>query len=64
MGSTTEAVNLAKRLRPQYVIPIHDWHLDEGGKRWLNGTAQRALASEGITLLPLDDFETATVDVG
>jgi len=56
--------SLAKRLGPQYVIPIHDWHLDEGGKRWLNGTAQRALAIDKITLLPLNDFETTTVDVG
>ena len=62
-GSTTEAVALARRLKPGYVVPIHDWYLEERGKRWLYGMAERALAEEGITLLRLDDFETVTVDV-
>ncbi len=63
-GSTTEAVALAKSVKPRYVVPIHDWYLEERGKRWLYGMAERALAEEGITLLALDDFETVTVDVG
>ncbi len=63
-GSTTEAVAVAKRVKPRYVIPIHDWYLEERGKRWLYSMAERALAEEGITLLALDDFETVTVDVG
>jgi L-ascorbate metabolism protein UlaG (beta-lactamase superfamily) len=63
-GSTTEAVELAKRLKPQYVVPIHDWHLGERGKKWLYDMTRRVLAEEGITVLPLDDFETVTVEVG
>lgn len=62
-GSATEAVTLAKRLRPQYVVPIHDWYLDERGKGWLYGSVRRVLAEEGITLLALDDFEAVTVEV-
>ncbi len=62
-GSTTAAVALAKRVKPRYVVPIHDWYLEERGKRWLYGMAERALGEEGITLLRLDDFETVTVDV-
>lgn len=62
-GSTTEAVALAKRLRPAYAIPIHDWHLTEDGKRWVYGTAMRGLEDEGITFIPLDDFETVSLDV-
>lgn len=62
-ASTTTAVAVAKRLKPQYVIPIHDWHLGERGKRWLNGMTKKVLAKEGITVLPLGDFETVTVDV-
>ncbi len=34
-GSTTEAVNLARRLRPQHIVPTHDWHLGNRGRRWL-----------------------------
>ena len=63
-GSTTEAVSLAKRLKPQYVIPIHDWHLGERGRRWVDGMTKKALADEGIAVLPLADFETVTVNVG
>ncbi len=63
-GSTTEAVAVAIRLKPQYVVPIHDWYLKERGKGWLYGMAERALAEEGITLLALDDFEAVSVDVG
>jgi L-ascorbate metabolism protein UlaG (beta-lactamase superfamily) len=63
-GSTTEAVTLAKRLRPQYVVPIHDWYLEQRGKGWLYGSVERVLAEEGITLLALDDFEAVSVDVG
>ncbi len=55
---------LAKRLRPQYVVPIRDWYLEERGKRWLYGSVKRVLAEEEIILLRLDDFETVTVDVG
>ncbi len=62
-GSTTEAVALAIRLKPQYVVPIHDWYLEERGKRWLYDMAERALAEEGITLLALDDFEAVSVEV-
>lgn len=61
-GSTTEAVGVAKRLKPQYIVPIHDWHLGERGKKWLYGMTRRVLADEGITVLPLADFETVTVD--
>ena len=63
-GSTTEAVEIAKRLKPQYIVPTHDWHLAERGKRWLYGMTKKVLAEEDITVLPLADFETVTVDVG
>ena len=63
-GSTTDAVALAIRVRPRYVVPIHDWYLEERGKGWLYSMAERALAEEGITLLALDDFEAVSVEVG
>ena len=49
--------------KPRYVIPIHDWYLEERGKRWLYGMAELALAEEGITLFQLDDFETVSVEI-
>jgi hypothetical protein len=52
---------MAKRVRSRYVVPIHDWYLEERGKGWLYGSVNRALAEEGITLLALDDFEAVSV---
>ncbi|TSC66690.1 MAG: putative Zn-dependent hydrolase [Microgenomates group bacterium Gr01-1014_80] len=31
-GSTTDAVNLAVRLKPKVIIPIHDWHWNEAAR--------------------------------
>ena len=33
-------------------------------RRWVYGMTKKALADEGIAVLPLADFETVTVDVG
>ena len=62
-GSSTEAVELAKRMRPQYLVPIHDWHLGERGRRWLYRMIRDVLAEDGITVLLLDDLESVVVDV-
>ena len=62
-GSTTEAVAVARRLAPSHVI-IHDWHLTTAGKRWLYGSAVRGLGDAGISVLPLEDFEAVTLEIG
>ena len=63
-GSSTEAVAVARRIRPEYVVPIHDWYVTQDGRRWLYGAIERVLSADGITLLRLDDFESVTVEVG
>jgi hypothetical protein len=62
MGLHHRGVNDGKRVGPRYVAPIHDWYLEDLGKGWLYGMAERALAEEGITLLALDDFEAVSVE--
>lgn len=32
-GSTTQAVEIAKNLKPQIIIPIHDWHWSEKARQ-------------------------------
>jgi len=51
--STTAAVAFARRLRPQMVIPIHDFHLGAGGRQFLASMAAGALKADGIEVVPL-----------
>ncbi len=50
-GSMTEAVKLALKLRPQYVLPIHDWPLSKQGREWLCQLLAQALKVAGIKVL-------------
>jgi L-ascorbate metabolism protein UlaG (beta-lactamase superfamily) len=50
-GKTGDAIDLALRLKPEFVIPIHDWHYHEDAREWLQGLLEAALLPSGITLL-------------
>lgn len=52
-ASTVTAINLAIRLKPQYVIPIHDWHWHEQARQQMYKNIQGALEKQGITFIPL-----------
>jgi L-ascorbate metabolism protein UlaG (beta-lactamase superfamily) len=54
-GSTTAAVELCRKLKPQKVLPIHDWHLSADGRDWYYGFLGQVLSAEGIELVPLND---------
>jgi len=60
-GSMTASVAFARRLRPRYVVPIHDFYLGDEGRRWVTGMARNVLAADGIEVVPLDWGETATL---
>lgn len=48
-GSSIRALNLALELKPQHVLPIHDWHWrDEAREQTYNNYA-RIMAEQGIT---------------
>ncbi|HEX6287207.1 MAG TPA: MBL fold metallo-hydrolase [Acidimicrobiia bacterium] len=53
-GSTTDAVDHARRLGPSQVVPIHDFYLNEGGRSWLRGLAKNVLGADGIEVVELD----------
>ncbi len=63
-GSVTAAIDLARSLRPRYVVPIHDWHLHEEGRSFLNTVATAAFGEDEITHVPLSEFEAVTLDLG
>lgn len=60
-GSTTQSVEFARRLRPRYVVPIHDFYLSRSGRDFIVGLTSRVLADEGIEILPLDWDDSVTI---
>jgi L-ascorbate metabolism protein UlaG (beta-lactamase superfamily) len=54
-GTTVRAVELALRLKPQYVIPIHDWlWRDEWREQMYDGLAARFAAEDIEFIRPVD----------
>ena len=53
-GSTTASVEFARRLRPQQVVPIHDFYTSPAGRQWVMNVAKTVLAEDGIEVVPLD----------
>jgi len=60
-GSTTRSVEFARRLAPSRVIPIHDFYLNEEGRRFIYGMAKNVLVQSGIEVITLNWGETATI---
>ena len=59
--SATDAVAFAKRMRPQQVVPIHDFYLSASGREFITGLVGGFLADEGIELVALDWNDSATI---
>ncbi len=60
-GSTTASVEFAIRLGPRQVIPVHDFYLNDFGRKWVNGIVVDWLTEAGIELVPLDWGESYTI---
>lgn len=50
-GATVRAVNLVQQLRPDYVIPIHDWHWSDEAREAMYQNLAQVLARDGIEFL-------------
>jgi L-ascorbate metabolism protein UlaG (beta-lactamase superfamily) len=62
-GSTVEAVNLAIRLKPQYVLPIHDWHWRDEAREQMYGGIEQLFASHDIKFMKLETGEPVVLEV-
>lgn len=60
-GSTVDAVNLALKLKPEHVIPIHDWHYSPEGKQWLYGILDSVFSAQNIVFHSLKDGEPVEI---
>lgn len=54
-GSLVEAMQLVARLKPEYVVPIHDWHWKDDFKRAMYQRCTEYLATLGIIFISLED---------
>ncbi|TSC85450.1 MAG: beta-lactamase [Microgenomates group bacterium Gr01-1014_7] len=52
-GSTTDAVELAVRLKPKVIIPIHDWHWNEQARSLMYKRLEDYFANIGIKFIGL-----------
>lgn len=62
-GATTTAVKLALELKPQYVLPIHDWHWRPEARDQMYSALEQAFAQRGITFVKLVTGEPVTLEV-
>jgi len=60
-GSLVQAMNLAITLKPQYIIPIHDWHWKDEFKKDMYLRCAGFLAHYGITFFALEDGKEITI---
>lgn len=62
-GSTVRAVNLALELRPDYVLPIHDWHWSQAARDMMYDGLRQAFEGKGITFVPMQTGEPIVIDL-
>lgn len=60
-GSTTDAVNLAEKLKPEVIIPIHDWHWHDQAREAMYKRLADYFAKIGIKFIPMMTGKTATL---
>lgn len=61
-GSLAQAVDMALRLKPQIVIPVHDWFWHEAARRDMYQLAEQGLSPAGIQLVDIPLNQTVTLE--
>jgi L-ascorbate metabolism protein UlaG (beta-lactamase superfamily) len=62
-GSMVNAIRLGLKLKPEYIIPIHDWHWSDEAKKQMYNILERAFAEHDIKLLGLANGEPAVIEL-
>jgi L-ascorbate metabolism protein UlaG (beta-lactamase superfamily) len=60
-GSIGGALDFVRRIRPERVIPIHDFYLTSFGREWMVDITAPTLEAEGIEVVALGWGESLTV---
>jgi L-ascorbate metabolism protein UlaG (beta-lactamase superfamily) len=62
-GSTIRALNIALELKPEHILPIHDWHWRDEAREQTYDMFERLLSEQGITFHKLQTGQPVTIDV-
>ena len=62
-GTAVKAINLALELKPQYVLPIHDWHWSDAARSQSYDRFEKLLGEQGITFIKLATGEPVVLQV-
>lgn len=62
-GSSVAALNLALELKPQYIIPIHDWHWRDEARQQMYEKFETILAEQAITFLKPSTGQPLNIDI-
>lgn len=62
-GRSNDAAALALSLKPQFVIPIHDWHWNDVARGWLYERFEQLLGEQGIIFLKPETGKPLTIEL-
>lgn len=62
-GAATNAVRLALELKPQYIVPIHDWHWRDEARDSSYANMEKLFAEHGITFIKAVNGEPFVLEV-
>jgi len=62
-GSPNAAVKLGLELKPQYIIPIHDWHWSDAARESSYASMEKIFGDQGITFVKTVNGEPFMLDV-
>jgi L-ascorbate metabolism protein UlaG (beta-lactamase superfamily) len=62
-GSTVDGVALGLKLKPKYIIPIHDWHWRDEAREGLYDNMEKLFGEQGVTFVKAVNGEPFILDV-
>jgi L-ascorbate metabolism protein UlaG (beta-lactamase superfamily) len=62
-GSTVNAVKLALELKPQHILPIHDWHWSDAARKSSYDNMAKLFDGQGITFHKLETGQPVVIDL-
>jgi len=62
-GSMLDAVRLALELKPQHVLPVHDWHWSDDARAASYAQLDKAFSGQGITFHKLETGQPIVIDL-
>jgi len=62
-GSVVAATKLALELKPQHIVPIHDWHWSDAARADSYDNLEKVFSEQGITFHKLQTGEPITIEL-